>query len=214
MKVCSKCKIEKVSTDFYKDSKKKDGLKSCCKVCSEKNKIIYRQSNIDKVKESSKKTSKKYYEKNSDIILLRNTLWCKNNSEICKKNKKRSDIKFHSNNPNYNRDYRKNKRNSNYLYRLTVNVRSRLNGYFRINNFNKKNSTLKIIGCTPQELKIYLENKFTDGMSWENQGKWHIDHIIPLSSAKTEEEVYKLCHFTNLQPMWALDNIKKGSKIL
>ena len=51
-------------------------------------------------------------------------------------------------------------------------------------------------------------------MSWENQGEWHIDHKIPLSSAKTEEELYKLCHFTNLQPMWAIENIKKGSKIL
>jgi hypothetical protein len=51
-------------------------------------------------------------------------------------------------------------------------------------------------------------------MSWDNQGQWHIDHIIPLASAKSEEELYKLCHFTNLQPMWAVDNIKKGSKIL
>ena len=51
-------------------------------------------------------------------------------------------------------------------------------------------------------------------MSWENQGKWHIDHIIPLSSAANEEELYKLCHFTNLQPMWATDNIRKGSKII
>ena len=51
-------------------------------------------------------------------------------------------------------------------------------------------------------------------MSWENQGKWHIDHITPLSSAKTEEEVYRLCHYTNLQPLWAEDNLKKGSKIL
>jgi hypothetical protein len=51
-------------------------------------------------------------------------------------------------------------------------------------------------------------------MTWENQGKWHIDHIIPLSSAKTEKEMYKLCHYTNLQPLWAFDNLSKGSKIL
>jgi hypothetical protein len=63
-------------------------------------------------------------------------------------------------------------------------------------------------------LKKHLEIQFIEGMSWENQGKWHIDHKIPLSSAKTEEEVYKLCHYTNLQPLWAEDNLKKGSKIL
>jgi len=53
-------------------------------------------------------------------------------------------------------------------------------------------------------------------MSWENYGRngWHVDHIIPLSSAKTEEEIYKLCHYTNLQPLWEVDNIKKGNKII
>jgi hypothetical protein len=59
-----------------------------------------------------------------------------------------------------------------------------------------------------------MENKFTEGMSWDNQGKWHIDHIIPLSSANSEEEIYKLFHYTNLQPLWAKDNLSKHNKIL
>lgn len=65
-------------------------------------------------------------------------------------------------------------------------------------------------------MRNYLENKFIDGMTWDNKGfyGWHIDHIIPLSSAKTEEEIYKLCHYSNLQPLWAEDNMKKGDKIL
>ena len=77
-----------------------------------------------------------------------------------------------------------------------------------------KNKTFDFVGCEPKMLIKHIEEQFKDGINWDNYGRWHIDHIIPLSSAKTEEELYKLCHFTNLQPMWALDNIKKGSKIL
>jgi len=75
---------------------------------------------------------------------------------------------------------------------------------------------LVLIGCSPEFLKEYLEQKFTEGMSWENYGLygWHIDHVIPLSSVDTEEEIYKLCHYTNLQPLWAEENLKKSNKIL
>ena len=71
-----------------------------------------------------------------------------------------------------------------------------------------------IIGCTNHELKIYLESKFLDGMTWENHGKWHIDHIIPLASANSESEAIALNHYTNLQPLWAVDNLRKGKRIL
>ncbi len=70
------------------------------------------------------------------------------------------------------------------------------------------------MGCSPELLKEYLEKQFVDGMCWDNRNEWHIDHIIPLSLAKTEEEIYKLCHYTNLQPLWAEDNLRKSNKIL
>jgi hypothetical protein len=72
------------------------------------------------------------------------------------------------------------------------------------------------LGCSYQDFIIYLEQKFTDGMSWKNYGLygWHIDHIIPLSSAKNEIDLEKLCHHTNLQPLWAKDNLSKGDKII
>jgi hypothetical protein len=81
-----------------------------------------------------------------------------------------------------------------------------LNDILKDKNLNQQN----ILGCDFKGLQHYLENKFTDGMNWENYGKWHVDHIIPLASAKTEDEIYQLNHYTNLQPLWALDNQIKG----
>ena len=101
----------------------------------------------------------------------------------------------------------------NILYRIGKMVRSRIYNYVNKNN-NKTYKTFDIVGCSPEFVKEHLEKQFIEGMTWENQGKWHIDHIIPLSSAKTEEEVYKLCHYTNLQPLWAEDNLRKSNKIL
>ena len=95
-------------------------------------------------------------------------------------------------------------------------IRNRVRHYIQINNITKKNKTFDIVGCTPEFLKEHLEKQFKNEMTWENYGfyGWHIDHIIPLSSAKNEEELYKLCHYTNLQPLWAKENLSKGTKIL
>lgn len=79
--------------------------------------------------------------------------------------------------------------------------------------FIKKQSSIKIVGCTPAELKKHIEMQFLQGMSWDNRRNWHIDHIVPLSSAKTEDELLALCHFTNLRPLWAEDNQKKSSQL-
>lgn len=78
---------------------------------------------------------------------------------------------------------------------------------------NKTCTTSEILGCTVLEFKIHLERQFTAGMGWHNMADWHIDHIVPVSSASTPEEVIALNHFTNLRPMWASDNLKKSNKM-
>lgn len=101
------------------------------------------------------------------------------------------------------------------LYRVSLNLRSRLRQFFKQKGFQKKSKTFEIIGCSPEFLKEHIEKQFTEGMSWDLMGKYiHIDHIVPLSSYKTEEDIYKLCHYTNLQPLWAEDNLKKSNKIM
>ena len=79
----------------------------------------------------------------------------------------------------------------------------------------KTKRTMEYLKCSVEELKIHLENQFTDGMTWENQGKWHIDHIIPLKYGNpTLEETIDRLHYTNTQPLWAVDNIAKGNRFI
>lgn len=108
-----------------------------------------------------------------------------------------------------------NKRRTDSVYKLTCNYRLRIHNFLKKNELSKNDNTTSMIGCVPKQLKIHIENQFTDGMSWDNYGLfgWHIDHIVPLSSVKTEEDLYKLCHYTNLQPLWAKDNWSKSNKL-
>jgi hypothetical protein len=143
------------------------------------------------------------YSLNPDNKKKRVYLWKTNNPEKYNiSNKKWRENKL--------KDYRKNKKENDLLYAVTHRVRSRIRSFMKTNKITKKSKTFNIVGYPPKFLKEYLEKQFTEGMSWELMGKHiHIDHIIPLSSAITEEEVYRLCHYTNLQPLWAKDNLKK-----
>ena len=84
----------------------------------------------------------------------------------------------------------------------------------KLKKFTKKSKTAEIVGCSWEQLRLYIESQFIEGMSWENRDLWHIDHIIPLSSAKTVGDLEKLCHYTNLRPLWASDNMSKGAKLV
>lgn len=158
--------------------------------------------------------SRNYYETNKDNILEKSKEYVKNNfdktSDYQKKYREDNKEKLQ----NYKYYYSKNRRETDILFNLKNNVRHRVSEFLKVKNIRKKNKTFEIVGCSPQFLKEYLEKQFVNGMTWENRNEWHIDHITPLSSAKTEEELYKLCHYTNLQPLWAEENLKKGNKII
>lgn len=79
--------------------------------------------------------------------------------------------------------------------------------------YSKKTKAFSILGADIDVVKKHLESKFKPGMSWENHGEWHIDHIVPMSSAESEEEAMSLNHYTNLQPLWANENLQKGAKL-
>lgn len=74
-------------------------------------------------------------------------------------------------------------------------------------------SPVQALGCTHEELARHIEAKFTEGMEWSRYGQWEVDHIIPLSATTNEAELVRLCHFTNLQPLWRRDNLLKACKL-
>lgn len=220
-KKCSKCGEVKDICEFTKDKNRLDGLFVYCKVCKrssakkeyEKNKLrilsyqkeYYLQNSI----EIRNRVKDDYLNKREDKLLKKKIYYKKNIEERLNYAKQ-----YRENNKEKRNQYESNRKKTDMIYKIKHLVRNRISKFLKLKKINKTHKTFELVGCSPQELKIHLEEKFTQGMSWDNQGKWHVDHIIPLSSAKNEEELYKLCHFTNLQPMWAIENIKKGSKII
>jgi len=99
-------------------------------------------------------------------------------------------------------------------FRLTINLRSRLGTAIRDGYGIKCGNTLELTGCTWAELRSHLESQFTEGMTWENYGKWHVDHIRPCASFDLSlDEEQKICfNYSNLQPLWAKDNLRKSDK--
>lgn len=99
------------------------------------------------------------------------------------------------------------------ISKLKSNISSLVRKSFRVKGYTKLSKTHEILGCDWDTFKIHLERQFLPGMTWENRSEWHIDHIVPLASAKTEDDVIKLNHYTNLRPLWAKDNLEKGAKM-
>ena len=216
-KVCSKCKGEKKVCEFGNSKSSKDGLLYSCKECNNKRSVNYRKDNPEKVLELTRNWTKK----NPEWVYNRHKKWREENPDKVNELKKNWLDKNPEKRKEYRENYkprkqeqRKERRDSDPVFNLTNRLRCRLWKYLKILNITKTNKTFDIVGCSPQFLKEHLETQFTDGMSWDNRSEWHIDHIIPLSSAKTEDELYKLCHYENLQPLWAEDNLKKSNKIL
>lgn len=115
-----------------------------------------------------------------------------------------------------NTAYEKNRKLTDEEFKLLKTLRSRLGNALKKQNSSKNNKTIELLGCSISFLKGYLAGKFKEGMSWENHGEWHIDHIKPCASFNLlDEEEHKKCfHYTNLEPLWAAENLSKGCKII
>jgi hypothetical protein len=246
VKKCSKCEIEKIYSEFYKDKRAKDGLMSWCKCCVKK----YRQDNRERVIEYGKQ----HYQENKEHLIERKKQYYQENKEYYKQYRQdnRERINGHSKqyrqenkerviernkqryqenkeyykeyHKQYNQDnrerinecrkqYRKKRIKTDTLLKMKESLRSRTYQAFKYKGYSKNTKTQQMLGVSWEVCKAHIGNQFTKGMNWDNYGEWHIDHVIPLASANTEKELTKLCHYSNLQPLWAEDNLSKGSKI-
>jgi len=223
MKKCSKCKLIKEFECFCKDKYTKTGYHPACKECvnstrSKEWSNNYYKEHIEEIKE--------YRAETRDVRLAKKKIYHKEHADIDQK--WREDNRERS--LEVQREYRNKLIKNGFCIKhptiksvtkrhcadcaFKVNIRTRCRMGFVKKGYSKDSKTHELLGADYETIKVYIESLFSPGMTWENNTVhgWHIDHKIPLCSAKTKEELIILCHYTNLQPLWAKDNLKKNGK--
>lgn len=206
-KICKVCNImyENTSINFFRHRRRMGGLYEICKTC-ETNRRLLKYENTKYTLTIKKCNS---CNRNLDIKNFDIDKYTKDGYKYkCKKcNKKYTNTEYNKIRDSKRRQYRE---LHDITYKLRRRIRARI--YMALKNNYKNTSTINLLGCSIVELKQYLENKFVLNMSWNNYGKWHIDHIIPCNNFNLNDETQqkKCFHYTNLQPLWAKDNISKG----
>ena len=205
MKTCSKCKEEKDFLCFHRSSYNKDGFKSQCIECRKTPAQKYREENKEKISE----THKEHYKKNQDRLKKKQRAYYTNN--------KPKVLEYQKEYARENSDKIKKRQREywgeNPLAYFKIKVRNSICDAFSRRKKLKNLHSEEILGCTMDDFFVYIASQFKEGMSLKNYGEWHLDHIIPLAIAETEEDVIFLCHYLNYQPLWAEENLAKGSSI-
>jgi hypothetical protein len=212
MKVCSRCLRNLPDECYHKASSRKSGLQPKCKECRKE------CLNID----AEKERKSKWYQEHKEYANSKSKEWAEENEE---KRKEISRNYYHNNKEEIKKRLtsieRREKRNAyqrkrckeDMSFRISCSLRRSIHKYLR--KVKNRLHFKELIGCSVDFLVHHIEAQFVDGMSWDNYGsKWHIDHIKPCTKfdLSIKEEQLKCYHYSNLQPMWAIDNIKKSNK--
>lgn len=173
----------------------------------------WRSENIDQVREKDRERWKRWKQANHERLAALRIEWEARNVAARSayirsyREENRDAIRASAN-------ARKKVRRNDPLVRMRDQVSSLVRMAFLSKGFRKGSRTESILGCTWEEFLVHIERQFLPGMTWENRHLWHIDHIIPLATAKTEADVIALNHVSNLRPMWAKENMQKKDKVL
>lgn len=224
-KTCSKCGGLKPFSAFRK---KLDKLTSACAECLAATDKAYREGRsqekvaqqrerknewlaanpgykanssrayVERNPERHKESQREWYAKNKAYFSEKSKRWAEANPEKWREIMRKSEAKMLKENP---------------LFALTKRCRALVGRVIKVAGFTKKSRTHEILGCDWPTLKAHMEAQFVEGMSWENRHLWHIDHIVPMATAVTESDVLSLNRYTNLQPLWAAENLAKKDKL-
>lgn len=228
-KKCSKCNLTKDISEFNKRKKSKDGYRYECKSCQKELYLKNREHNINKMKENRllnideyKERDKSYYENNKAEILNKKKEYYLTNRVVIIEKKKKYNQKNKESKRVYNIKYReKNKKQlKEYakLYQKKRRIshphifawRNSIKSVVARLGTKKEGRSIDILGYSATDLKKHIEKQFTDGMTWDNYGKWHIDHIKGVSEFNSKTPLNIVNALSNLQPLWGVDNIRKG----
>jgi hypothetical protein len=210
MKTCVRCQETTPLSDYHRQSSKPDGYRSVCKHCRQSDSATYYNQNREIVKQRWKDYrdthpdyNRQYYLSNSQYFTTyrnkhagRYKVWRKKN---------RRHLAF----------YRKELKIRDPNFKVACSLRSYISTLIRNAGGNKTLKSVELLGCSIEQFRQHLEQQFVDGMGWDNYGEWHIDHIIPCSSFNLSilEEQKKCFHYTNTQPLWKIDNLRKGNRV-
>lgn len=233
VQVCSVCKKELEDSFFYKDARRKNGLQTKCKECAKALKREWRAKNADRVRdyqkdwfdshpeyqkerrlsmpEKMRDYQKHYRELHQDAMRDRWKSYYYNNKDKVRE----SRAAYYSNNKEKFAEYQRSRRLGDEMYRFKSHMRQFIWAAFRRKSWAKGKKTESVIGCSFDEAKAHLEQTWLDNYGTKYNGEpVHIDHIIPLASAQTEDDVVRLCHISNLQYLTPEDNKSKSDKII
>jgi len=208
MKICRLCKEEKEYTAFHKKTSSRDGFRKECKLCvkeinkkrSQEPEIIKKKKKYDEKRYNEKrkeilKQKKEYYQKNKEELIEKKRIYQKNNREKIRESNKNYQIE------NLEKIYKWRKEK----YSHVIAWRTLLYSTLKRLDTKKQGHTIDELGYSAIILKAHLENLFTPGMSWDNHGDWHIDHIKPVSLFDKDTPASIVCALDNLQPLWATE---------
>ena len=231
-KVCIKCNTEKHVTEFHKGWKE-GKLNGRCKICIKKynkehHKKYYKnnkesikeyqkeyyKNNKESIKEKKKEYPKEYYENNKERRKEYHKEYYKKNKEVIKEINSRWLDNNKERRKETNKEYFKKRRMTDPLFKLSCNIRKRISESLSKKGYTKKSRTFDILGCSYKDFKEHIESHWEDWMNWDNYGiyngkennGWEYDHIVPVSSAECEEDIYRLNHHSNIQPLCSYVN--------